>query len=369
MSKKLLVPITNRTNYTKLRNILRLLSKTNLEIVIVSSSSLVYNKDTSGYYDITGDGLLIRYDVDCALMNDTLANMSRTAAVSLIEHATIIERESPDAALVVGDRFDMLPVAIACRNANVPMMHLQGGERSGSVDDTIRDLISVCSTRHYVATDAAKARVEKLTDSEYVFNLGCPAVEMVENVSIGTFLDVAHFKKKYKNSFGIKPNEKYLLVAMHPNTDNDRDADMSVVLSAALTFDLKTVVIYPNIDAYHTKIEGAIRTFGKDIVKVRHMPTDDFVPLMAFASCMIGNSSAGIREAASFGTPVVNVGQRQNMRERNKNTIDSSCVFEDIRDAVNRSISVGRYDKVNIYSKPNCSSNISKDIEKFMESL
>jgi UDP-hydrolysing UDP-N-acetyl-D-glucosamine 2-epimerase len=365
--KKLMVPISNRSNYTKLKKTLKMLQQNqDIEILIVASSALVYSKKTSGYYDIIDDGYEINYHVDCAMMNDSLANMSKSAALSMIEHSTIIEKEEPNAILIIGDRFDMLPACLAARNANIPILHIQGGEQSGTVDDTIRDIISVCAKRHYVATEGCEERVKNITGAREVYNYGCPAVEMIEQMDIGPYLDIDKFKKHYKNSFGIEPHEKYLVVIVHPNTDDDCDTDMSAILSASISFGLKTVVIFPNIDAYHGKIEQDISTFKNDIIRVRHMPVEDFIPLMAYSSCMIGNSSASIREAGSFGTPVVNIGNRQHQREQNLGTINCNTTFEEVKKAIAKSLEVGRYEKKNIYSKLNCTENIVKNICEFL---
>ena len=366
---KLSVPICNRTNYSKLKSILAYLKKNSkIDISIVLSSDMAIDKPSNAIADILSDGLSVSEKIDCLMKNDTLESMSKTMAISLIEHVTYFIKEKPNAVLIVGDRFDILPSVLSAKMLNLPILHLQGGERSGSIDDTIRDIITICADRHYVATEEAYNYVKMIAKSKNVFNFGCPAVEVVSQIPVGDYLDVSLFKKKYKNSFGISPNEKYLLVVVHPNTQDENDVDMDAILGACISFGLKMVVVYPNIDPYNSKILKGMKDYEEDIICVRHMPLEDFVPMMAHASCMIGNSSAGIREAASFGTPVVNIGNRQKGRERNKNVIDCLNSYEDIKKAISLSLEKGKYPIDNLYYKENTSINIGNDIIKFLES-
>lgn len=366
--KSILVPICNRTNYTKLKPILHRLRKPGeVSVDLLVSSGMVVSSRGSGLSDVQSDGFNVACQIDCLMMNDTLESMCKTSGLSMIEHATCYAREKPDAVLIVGDRFDMLPAAISAFQMNIPILHIQGGERSGSVDDGIRDLITITATRHYVATNLAYEHVYQIARNKYVLNVGCPAVEFVQNLPVGDYLDVHSFKKKYTNDFGIAPNENYIAICVHPNTEDDNDVDMAALLGAALSTGLKCVVIYPNIDAFNSKIVKSIRRYEKQITCVKHMPVEDFVKIMAHATVFVGNSSAGIREAASFGTPVVNVGKRQALRERNGNTLDCGPSFEEIKKSIEASIQHGQYDHNNVYYKHDATRNICNDILEFLE--
>jgi len=365
---KIIVPICNRTNYSKLRPVVNKLKETGkVDIDIVTSSDMAIGHRANAVSDIISDGLNISHHIDCLMFNDTLDSMSKTMGLSLIEHSSIYTNVKPNAILVVGDRFDILPSVLSAKLSNIPILHIQGGERSGSIDDTVRDMITICADRHYVSTQSAYDNVQKIAKTKHIFNYGCPAVEAISATNVGMYLDVATFKKNYKNSFGIAPYEKYILVMVHPNTSNEHDVDMDALLSSVLSFGLKTVVMYPNIDPFNSNILKGIKDYNEMVIRVRHMPIGDFVKLMAHASCMVGNSSSGIREAASFGTPVVNVGQRQINRERNLNTIDSGSSYESIRESIDKSLLIGRYNIDNIYYKKDCSSQISKDILSYLE--
>lgn len=367
---KLIVPICNRTNYSKLQPVLcKLKISGEVEICIVTSSDMAIDERANAIKDILADGFDIHSKIDCLMANDTLESMSKTIGISLIEHSSVYSLISPKAILVVGDRFDILPSVLSARLANIPILHLQGGERSGSIDDVIRDIVTICAERHYVSTDKSFENVNNIAKSKNIFNFGCPSVEHITNIPVGNYLDVKTFKKDYKNSFGIAPYEKYMLVVAHPNTNDEKDIDMDALLSSVLSFGLKTVVLYPNVDPFNFNIMKGIKNYQDSVIRVRHMPIEDFVKLMAHCTCVVGNSSSGIREAASFGVPVVNVGKRQENRERNKNTMDCGPTYEEIRESIDKSIKINKYPPENIYYKKNSSQNICDDILDYLKTI
>lgn len=361
----IIVPVCNRTNYSKLKPVLEQLPKDSFQLVL--SSSILLEQYGYAYKDIELDGYKVLNKIDCLLSNDSLEAMIKTMAISLIEHSNVFKHSSPKGLLVVGDRFDMLPSVLSARVMNIPIFHIQGGEKTGSIDDYIRDMITICADRHYVATDNAKKRVEEITGSKNVFNFGCPAVEKVASTAIDTVFDISHLHKKFKHKIPINPYDKFLLICVHPNT-TDSDIDMEVILQSVFRFNMKSILLYPNADAFHGDITLAIRKHANDKISlIKHAPLEDFIQMMAHTSCMIGNSSAGIREAALFGTPVVNIGNRQKNRERNINTIDVTCDSIQITDAVRKSLEIQKYKNKNIYYKQNSAQNIAKDIIKTLD--
>ena len=359
---KICVPICNRTNYSKLRPVLKLVQG---DVKIIASSSILLEKHGNAIKDIIDDGFEVLSKVDCLMANDTPASTLRTLSISVMEHTSILDKHKFDALLVVGDRFDMLAPVLSANFMNLPILHIQGGEKTGCVDDTIRNIITVCSQNHYVATNQAAIKVGNMVGHSDVFHVGCPAVEAVSNVDVGDFFDIQSLKKKYKHTIHIAPYEDYFLVSVHPNSLLENDIDMDVIINTCLKFNKKCIVFYPNIDAHNSKILGSINSHRDLITLIKHAPFEDFVKFMAHAACLIGNSSSGIREAACFGTPVVNIGLRQFQRERNNNTIDVQCTEEDIHHAIQQSLKVGKYEKCNIYYMPNSSQKIANLIHDF----
>jgi UDP-hydrolysing UDP-N-acetyl-D-glucosamine 2-epimerase len=367
---RIAVTITNRTNYTKLKLVLKELSQyAAAQIELIASSSILLDRYGAAYRDIERDGFKIDVKIDCLLMNDSHEAMVNTAGLSMIQHSSYFASFKPDMLLIVGDRFDALPPALAAGMMNIPVAHIQGGETSGTIDNKMRDLISKMATLHFVATEMSGERLVNWgVEPAMIFNHGCPAVEYVSKVDVGSRFDPDLLKKRFKREIDIGPEEDYFLVIIHPDTTNDQDLSADTVLGAVSRFSVKTLVFYPNIDANNQRIVADIARHNKNerFFMIRHMPIEGFAHAMAHCRCMIGNSSAGIREAALFGTPVINIGERQKNRERNPNVVDVPCRYEAIVEAIG-ALRRKRFDRANIYYKADCSKHIAQTIMGFLE--
>ena len=206
-------------------------------------------------------------------------------------------------------------------------------------------------------------------DSKAIHLYGCPAVEYVSNLDVGLHFDPRRLGKEFKRPIDIAPGEKYLLVIAHPDTTNKHDVNMDAVLEAVDRSGAKALIFYPNVDAHNSEIVSGIARYTKNerFYMIRHMPLEGFVHAMAHAACMIGNSSAGIREAASFGTPVINIGYRQIDRERNPNVIDIGDDYSQL-DALIAKYTAERFPKQNLYLRPDCANRIAAEITSFVHS-
>jgi len=369
MKKTICVALTNRTNYSKLKTVLLELAKYDGVVVhLVLSSSILLERYGSGYKDLEKDGFEIDQKIDCALLNDSHEAMAKTIGLSTVEHSTYFASRKPDLLLIVGDRYDMLAPVVAAGTMNIPIAHIQGGELSGTIDNVIRDVLTKFSLLHFVATENS---MQNLIDygikKETVFNYGCPAVEYITKLDIGTSFDAARISKKFKYPIQIDENEKYFLVMVHPDTTDENDIDMDRVLEIVSRFGFKAFIFYPNIDANNTEIVSSIARYNKNdsFFMIRHMPLEDFVHTMAHCVCMIGNSSSGIRESASFGIPFINIGGRQIGRERNKNTIDIDNDYERLESTIKNCFSQD-FDNKNIYYQENCSFRIAATIANYI---
>jgi len=369
MKKTICVALTNRTNYSKLKTVLSELSKyEGISFHLVLSSSILLDRYGSGYKDLEKDGFEIDKKIDCVLMNDSHEAMAKTIGLSVIEHATYFASRQPDLLLIVGDRFDMLAPVVAAGTMNLPIAHIQGGELSGTIDNVIRDVLTKFSSLHFVATEKS---LQNLIDygikKQTVYNYGCPAVEYIAKLDVGDKFNPAHISKKFKYPIDVDKGEKYFLVMVHPDTTDKNDVDMDKVLEVVSGFGLKAFIFYPNIDANNTEIVSSISKYNNNdnFFMIRHMPLEDFVYTMAHCICMIGNSSSGIRESASFAIPFINIGERQIGRERNENTIDIGDDYDGLEATIKMCISK-EFRKKNIYYQENCSNRIANKIADFM---
>ena len=367
--KTICVALTNRTNYSKLKTTLIELSKyKDINFHIVLSSSILLDRYGSGYKDIEKDGFIIDNKIDCALLNDSHEAMAKTIGLSVVEHATYFARRRPNLLLIVGDRYDMLAPVIAAGTMNIPIAHIQGGELSGTIDNVIRDVLTKFSTLHFVATEkSAENLISYGINEKNVYNFGCPAVEYISKLPVKEKFDPKNLSKKFKNPIEIKQGEKFLLVMVHPDTTNQHDVNMAEVLKIVSSLDIKAFIFYPNIDANNTGIVSSIASYNNNsnFFMVRHMPLEDYIYTMSHCACLIGNTSSGIRESASFGVPFINIGHRQIGRERNENTIDIGERYDLLEGEILKQIS-NRFEGNNIYHQADCSERIVEEIARFI---
>ena len=363
--KTVCISLTNRTNYSKLKLVLKELNKyKNLEIKIVISSTILLNRYGDGYKDLINDGWQIDKKIDCILMNDSHEAMSKTIGISIIEHSSYFAEIKPDLLLIVGDRFDMLAPALTASMMNIPIGHIQGGELSGTIDNVIRDIISRISCMHFVSTSKSAENLRNYgIDNNLIFNYGCPAVEYISMIEVGNHFDENKINKKFKSSFNIDKNEEYLLVMIHPDTTNNKDVNTELILQKIEKTKMKAIIFYPNVDPNNSIILSSISNYknNENFHIIKHMPLEGFIHVMSKCSCMITNSSSGIREAASFGVPVLNLGYRQVNRERNLNVIDIGNNYKSIEKMIYK-YKNKKFPIQNIYYKENCSKRIAEEI-------
>ena len=243
----------------------------------------------------------------------------------------IIPAVKPDVVISVTDRYESLAVAVAAALSNVHLAHIQGGEVSGGIDESMRHAITKLAHIHFPANQASAERIIKMgEDPAFVFNVGCPATDLLLRVDLGTD--------------DGRPN---ILICYNPVTTQgpkENQQEMGAILDAVQGFPVTTLgrIIGPNHDPGSEAVWAAIteRGLGAD-ASVGH---SEFIRAIAHASVMVGNSSAGIREACYFGTPVVDVGIRQHLRTASRNVL---TVYKPEREAIQAAIAAqlkhGRY--------------------------
>jgi UDP-hydrolysing UDP-N-acetyl-D-glucosamine 2-epimerase len=363
--KSICILITNRTNYSKLKPIILKLKESDLVLTkIVLSSSSIIAKYGNLVDLIRNDGFEIDSTLDSLLLNDTHSSMAISAGISMIQHATYYQNNKIDLVLTVGDRFDMLTPVLAAKYMNIPIFHLQGGEKSGSIDDTIRNLISLCSDIHFVATDNSKRNLINLGINENkIYNFGCTAVEyLIQKVNI--FNEKNTIQLSSGKIINLDNLNDFFVILLHPNTTKD-DIDIETVFEAVDKFNKQVFLFYPNVDASNSTILSSIqkKINDKNYHIIKNLSVEDFGTLLGKSICFIGNSSSGIRESASFKIPFINIGDRQQFREQNNNTINCKSDINEICEAISKAISIKEtLTGENIYYKVDSSELISKKI-------
>ena len=290
------------------------------------------------YKEILNDGFEITAKIESLLAGDTGASMARSIGMEVLGFTQAFETHRPDVLLILGDRGEMLAAAIAAIHLDIPILHLHGGEVSKTVDDMVRYAISRLSHIHLVATEKSKERLLKTGEEEWRIKVvGAPRLDSILHVQLPDRNEI--FLK-----LGIKPEKKTALAVYHPVTVGEWDAEKKMEeFLQAVTENLEQIVlIYPNADAGSKKMIKVIDKYKKHgLVTYKSLNHIDYLALLKNVDIMVGNSSSGIIEAPSFKIPVVNVGERQEGRERAENVIDCGETKEEIIAAINKAL----YDK------------------------
>jgi GDP/UDP-N,N'-diacetylbacillosamine 2-epimerase (hydrolysing) len=262
----------------------------------------------------------------------------------------VLARLRPDLLLLLGDRGEMLAGAIAALHLSIPIAHLHGGERSGTVDEPMRHAITKLSHIHLVANEESRERVVRMGEvAANVHVVGAPSLDEIVDRQPPPREQVLH-------QLGLPPAARYALVLFHPVVQEMAQAQAQVqalvesLAAAVLARGMHVVWLAPNADAGSAAILGAMKQANDPrIVCITHLPRDRYLDALAYADVLAGNSSSGIIEAASFGTPVVNIGNRQQLRQRNANTRDCAGDAASIRSALEAALAGGRFPHRNVY--------------------
>ena len=273
--------------------------------------------------------------------------MARNISYMLAGMVDAFERVRPDLVLLLGDRGEMLAGAIAALHLNIPIAHVHGGERSGTVDESVRHAISKLSHFHFVATEQSRERLVRMGEvSEQVFVTGAPGLDGVvqdANVNRSDLLARQRFDA----------SRPVVVFVFHPVVQEAAEggAVATLLLDRLLKKGCQILALSPNSDAGSAEVRAALDRQGAhaDVRIITHMARNEFLSWLAAADVMVGNSSSGIIEAASFGLPVVNVGSRQYLRERNRNIFDVEPHAQAVDAVVAQVLRLGRLPRHNVY--------------------
>lgn len=270
--------------------------------------------------EVKASGVPVLAEIPVDVLTRTGASMALAIADVLRGLVPLLERARPDALLLLGDRGEMLAGALAALHVGVPSVHLHGGERSGTVDEPVRHAISKLAGYHFVATEGARERLLKMGEAaDRIFVTGAPGLD-------GLQAHAAASREDTLAALGLPAGSRFVLALFHPVVQQASEAAQQtrIVMQALRELGLPVLWLDPNADAGSRAILDALADadLPPGSRRVQHLPRARFLAAMRDCAVMAGNSSSGIIEAASFGTPVVNIGTRQFMREHGPNVID-----------------------------------------------
>jgi GDP/UDP-N,N'-diacetylbacillosamine 2-epimerase (hydrolysing) len=319
----------------------RIQSTPGLEVQVAVTGTHLSRDHGHTVDEVIASGFPVCAEIPVDVLTRSGASMSLAIADVLRGMTAVLQHERPDALLLLGDRGEMLAGAIAALHVGVPCVHVHGGERSGTVDEPVRHAISKLASYHCVATAGARDRLQRMgEDPERIFVTGAPGLDGLLELA-----DVP--RAECLAGVELPAGSDFALALFHPVVQQADEAAQQTraLLEALKHLTLPVLWLDPNADAGSREI---LQALADDVLppgsrRLRHLPRQRFCAAMRHCAVMVGNSSSGIIEAGSFGTPVVNIGSRQHMREHGANVIEVAIEPHAIAAALRQQLAHGHW--------------------------
>lgn len=363
--KRIAVVLVDRANYGRLKPVMKALRvQPGVEMQTVCAGTMLLERFGRARDVVQGDGFEIGSEVYLEVEGSVPVTMTKAVGLGVIEFSSEFNRLRPDLVCVIGDRYEAMAAAIAAAYQNICLVHLQGGEVTGSIDESTRHAITKLAHYHFPATERAAEYIIRMgEDPATVFPLGCPCCDVVEAASRELPADML---ARAGVGHQIDFSKPYLLVLFHPVTTDygNQEQQAEALLAAVRQTAMQTVLLWPNIDAGSDGVTKAIRRFREfhrdfPLHAYKNFGPEIYIPLLKQAACCVGNSSSFIREVSFLGTPVVLVGSRQDGRERSEAVLRVEPLAGEIAGAIAAQLQHGRYPSSTIYGSPGVSGRIA----------
>ncbi|MBU1179227.1 UDP-N-acetylglucosamine 2-epimerase (hydrolyzing) [Patescibacteria group bacterium] len=373
--RKICFPILSRAYYGRRKLLLEKLNNhPRFDLQLVVGGAVLLDKYSHDLFsEIENSGFNISEKLFNVIEGGNHVVMAKTASLIGLEITNVFYKTNPDIVIVEGDRFEQLAVAMSAAYLNKTLVHIEGGDVSGNIDESVRHAITKLSHIHFVTNKDSYSRVVRMGENpKYVFNVGSLDVEYAASMKDP---DIASLNKLI-NAKGagsqIDLNKDFLIVIYHPVTsDTENRRNTEILFESIADLGLPILWFWPNNDAGTNEVSESIRHFREKYKSLcenfrffTNLSSEDFISILKKAACVVGNSSAGIKECSYFGIPVVNVGSRQCGRLRAENVVDVGHNFKQIKKAVKEQVSVGKYKSFKIYHRPNSSAKVIDTLSK-----
>ncbi len=356
-----------RADYPRVKSVLREIQKNkNFSLQIIATGSHLLKSHGYSYKEILDDGFKIDKKV-VMYENEFNSPVGMTLATAKCMNgiAKALNELKPDIMLITVDRVETLAAASAASLMNYPIAHIQGGEVTGTIDESIRHAVTKMSHIHFPATKDAYERILYMGEpKENIFLVGCPYIDIISKLKPTK-------KKDLTSKYQINFDKPVIIFTQHPVTTEfgQSKKQIEITVKALERFQDKVNIVnfYSNPDAGGEEITKFLNS--RSFLNIPNMDSHDFLSLMHHASLMIGNSSAGIREAPSFKLPVINIGTRQNGRLRGDNVIDVDHDINKISEAIDYALNDQKFFErvkkaINPYGNGDAAKKIVSEIKK-----
>ncbi len=329
--RKICVVVTARPSYSRIRSALEAIeAHDGLELQIVVAASALIDRYGAVAGEIERDGFAVAGRIHSLVEGENPVAMARTVGLAALDLATTLDRLAPDAVVTIADRYETLATAATAALLGIPLVHVQGGEVTGSIDDRIRHTVTKLADLHLVASERAAGRVRSMGEEAHrVIVTGCPSIDIAARLDTTSGLPFDPIDRYGGVGPALDLSRGFLVVLQHPVTSEFRNAarDITQTLEAVVESGVPALWFWPNPDSGADGTSDGIRRFRErnhdaPIRFFKNMAPTDFLHLLVHSVALVGNSSVGIRECSYLGVPAVNVGSRQIGRDRGQNVID-----------------------------------------------
>lgn len=356
--KKICTVIGSRANYSSIKSAMKAIeAHPELQLQVICAASAILDRYGAVVELIEKDGFTIDEQLHMLIEGETPVTMAKSTGLGLIELPSVFGRLKPDVVITVGDRFETMATTLAAAYMNIPVAHTMGGEVTGTIDESIRHAVTKFAHIHFPASRDAEERIHKLGERrDMVFRVGCPRIDLVADILAedSNSIDQAIFETGVGDTLDL--SKPFVILSQHPVTTEYGSGEQQILatLEAVRKIGIQAIVLWPNPDAGSEDIARGMRKWRErgladNMHFFKNLPIATYVWLMRKTACLVGNSSSGIREGAYIGTPVVNIGTRQQSRERAQNVCDVDNVDEAIEAGLRRQIAHGRFQMEDTY--------------------
>ena len=368
MKKKILIVTERRADFSRFKPIIKLIQKTkslNYDLVVTGihlNKSFGYTKKEilAEKFKIFAEFKI--FDKNYYTKNDG-SSMSEALGKAFLNLPKIIEKSKPDLILSGFDIAANFAVTVCGAHMNIPVAHIQGGEVSGTIDESLRHAMSKFSNFHFTATEETKNRLVKMGElKENIFVVGCPSIDALEQEKDEDY-------KKIKQKFKIDILQDYILIIQHPVTSEINNVHKQFVetIEALKKIKKQKLFVFPNNDAGSHKIINLIKKYNFNYCQT--LSLREYKTLLKNSKALVGNSSSGIHEAATYKIPVINIGTRQEGRTKTINVIDAGYNRYEIYNSIKKILRPSFRKKLNFLKNPYGNGNSSKKIIKVIKKL
>jgi UDP-hydrolysing UDP-N-acetyl-D-glucosamine 2-epimerase len=335
-----------------------------LELQVLAAGTMVLERFLQPVQVVKEDGFCVDGEIYIELEGSTPATMAKSVGFGVVEFASEFQRLKPDLVLLIGDRYEALAAAIAAAYMNICIAHIQGGEVSGSIDESARHAITKFAHFHFPSTRRSAEYLVRMGENpKTILTVGCPSSDIARKLDRTLFSEVVNTRG---SGAVIDVSKPFLLVLFHPTTTEygGEHRQMEEVLEALNSLKIQTLILWPNIDAGADHISKAIRVFRDRVGPtwlrtLTNLSPENYLKVLSNASCAVGNSSSFVRDASYFGTPVVLVGNRQDGRETDVHVMRVAPAASEVTTATRTQLAHGCYAPSTLYGDGHVSARIA----------